>query len=173
MQLNNTLNHKIIVIETIRDNIICYEYENDLRNNGSSLIFSNEIDKFQQVDANLTFAENEKILAYNFIAEKFADYELAEGKNWKFADNTIRLIVDKKKLTPHLLANDAVGQLVSYVLADANIKQHTIDQPTEEFIYIYLSFLLPEHEAVIAASDCIVIDYIDDTLIAEGNVTEV
>ncbi len=158
MQLNNTNTHAIICISAISERIIFTEFVNDLKQIGTENSVIKNFDKNVSCDAALTFAENESKLAYEFLAGIFSDFEISNSKNWKFETRPIRLIVDKKKLTPHLLANDAVDQLVSFVLNDAEIKAHTIDNATEEFIYIYLNFLLPEHKAIIEASDCMVID---------------
>ena len=160
MQLNNTNTHAIICISAITDRIIFTEFVNDLKQIGTENSVIKNFNKNVSCDANLTFAENESKLAYEFLAGIFTYFELSKSKNWKFETRPIRLIVDKKKLTPHLLANDAVGQLVSFVLNDAEIKMHTIDNSNEEFIYIYLNFLQPEHEIIILNSDCIIIDLI-------------
>jgi hypothetical protein len=160
MQLNNKNTHAIICISEITERIIFTECVNDLKQIGIENSVIKNFDKNVSCDASLTFGENESKLAYEFLSAMFSDFEISNAKNWKFETRTIRLIVDKKKLTPHLLAADAVGQLVSFVLNDTEIKQHTIDNATEEFIYIYLNFLLPEHKLIIENSDCIVIDLI-------------
>lgn len=159
MQLNSKINHSIIVINKITNGIIFETFENDLRKVG--IIDSRlwQLDKTQPTGTK-TIADFELEKAYEYLVTlpEFSDFEISEGKNWKFADEIIRLIVDKNKLTPHLLAADSVGQLVQYVLADPDIKEKTIDNANESFIYIYLKYLLPEHEAIILGSDCIVID---------------
>ncbi len=158
MQLNSESTHEVIIAE-ITYGILAKCFVNDLKQVEKNATFTDwQLDKNQTTE--LTIVEFEQKQAYEYLLTlpEFADFELSNAKNWKFETRPIRLIVDKKKLTPHLLANDAVGQLVSFVLNDAEIKAHTIDNATEEFIYIYLNFLLPEHRAIIEASDCIVID---------------
>ena len=158
MQLNSISTHKIAIIEAITNGIIFSIFENDLKNTFVKNSVLWQLDKNQTTK--LTIAEFEQKQAYEFLATlpEFENFEISESKNWKFETRPIRLIVDKKKLTPHLLSADAVGQLVSFVLNDAEIKAHTIDNATEESIYIYLNFLLPEHKLIIENSDCIVID---------------
>ncbi len=161
MQLNSKINHEINVIDSITYGILTKCFVNDLRQFEKSASFTDwQLDKNQTTE--LTIAEFEQKQAYEYLLTlpDFSDFELSTSKNWKFETRPIRLIVDKKKLTPHLLANDAVGQLVSFVLNDVEIKAHTIDNSNEEFIYIYLNFLQPEHEAIILNSDCIIIDLI-------------
>ncbi len=160
MQLNSISTHKIAIIEAITNGIIFSIFENDLKNSFVKDSVLWQLNKNQTTE--LTIAEFEQKQAYEYLLTlpDFADFELSTGKNWKFGTRPICLIVDKKKLTPHLLANDAVGQLVSFVLNDAEIKMHTIDNSNEEFIYIYLNFLLPEHKEIIENSDCIIIDLI-------------
>jgi len=162
MQINSKSTHEVITAE-ITYGILAKCFVNDLKHLEKSATFHDwQIDKNQTIEQGKTIAEFELEQAYAYLLTlpDFADFELSNAKNWKFETRPIRLIVDKKKLTPHLLANDAVGQLVSFVLNDAEIKMHTIDNSNEEFIYIYLNFLQPEHEIIILNSDCIIIDLI-------------
>ena len=157
MQLNSKSTHEVIIAE-ITYGILAKCFVNDLKQVEKSATFTDwQLNKNQATE--LTIAEFEQKQAYEYLLTlpEFSNFEISETKNWKFADEIIRLIVDKNKLTPHLLANDAVGQLVSYVLADPNIKQKTIDT-LDGFIYIYLKFINPDHLPILESADCIVID---------------
>ena len=159
MQLNSKSTHEVIIAE-ITYGILAKCFVNDLKQVEKSATFTDwQLNKNQATE--LTIAEFEQKQAYEYLLTlpEFSNFEISETKNWKFADEIIRLIVDKNKLTPHLLANDAVGQLVSYVLADPVIKQKTIDT-LDGFIYIYLKFIKPEHLPILESADCVVIDYL-------------
>jgi hypothetical protein len=158
MQLNNKTTHEILVINRITNGIIFDKFTNDLRLNAQTDSVIWELEKTQKTGTK-TIADFELLKAYEHLISlpEYSDFEISTGKNWKFADEIMRLIVDKNKLTPHLLDNDAVGQLVSYVLADPTIKQKTIDT-LDGFIYIYLKFISPDHLPIIQNADCIVID---------------
>jgi hypothetical protein len=99
--------------------------------------------------------------ALGYTPEFWADavQELPASWTWHYQTHQIRLNVNKKLLTIDMRESNDIADLVNYALNDANIKQHIIDTAEADRLYIYLTFILPEHEIIIAASDTITIEY--------------